>query len=457
MQFPTRATLKVAAVLGLVGMVSATALMTGIGDRVPSLTGTPALPSYNVADLESELQAKARFQARSDSDIEDEASRPIQQVVQVDRGDTLLDLLMRAGVEKQEANRAVDALREVYNPRELRAGQEVTVSFERTADGIGSGPFHAISLQPEAGRQVTAKRTEDDGFQAQEIKREVSRQHVRFGGTIKSSLFESAARQGVPASVLVEMIRALSYDVDFQRDIQPGDSFELMFERYADKKGAVVREGDVLFAKLVLSGQEVAIWRYTDSTGNTDYYNPKGESVRKALLKTPVDGARISSGFGMRRHPILGYSKMHKGIDFAVPTGTPIQAAGNGTVEFAGANGAYGYYVRVKHDDKHATAYAHMSRFAQGIRKGVRVSQGQVIGYVGSTGRSTGPHLHYEILAGGKQVNPLSVKFQSGTKLAGKELQRFQDMIKANQQVYANLPKATKVASLNSKGGSKTN
>lgn len=444
MQFPTRPVVKVAALLGVIAAGSVPALLFQVDSP---FTSKPERPTYAASDLESELRAGGpRPAARSDADIEDEASRPIQQVVQVDRGDTLMDLLLRSGVDKVEATRAIDALREVYNPRELKIGQEVTVSFERQPDGINAGAFQSISLQPEAGRQVTAKRTEDSNFKVQDVKREVTKQYARFGGTIKSSLFETAAKQGVPAQVLVEMIRALSYDVDFQRDLQPGDSFEVMFERFADKKGTVIREGDVLYASLKLSGETIAIYRFTDGNGNTDYFNAKGESVRKALLKTPVDGARITSGFGMRNHPILGYSKMHKGIDFGVPTGTPIQAAGYGVVDFAGANGAYGYYVRIKHDDKYSTAYAHMSRFAQGIRKGTKVNQGQIIGFVGSTGRSTGPHLHYEILAGGGQVNPLSIKFQSGSKLAGKDLQKFQDYLKTTQRTFATLPQSTKVA-----------
>ncbi len=299
-------------------------------------------------------------------------------MVEAEQGDTLLDLLQKAGVERTEATKAIDALREVYNPKALRVGQEITVTFERPADGIGSGPFDAVALQPDAGHQVTAKRGKE-GFSAREVKREVSRQLAHFNGTIKGSLFEAATTQGVPAPILAELIRAFSYDVDFQRDIQPGDRFEVMFERFVDKKGQVVRDGDILFANLILSGEAMPIYRYVDSSGAPDYYNPKGESVRKALLRTPVDGARISSGYGMRMHPILGFSKMHKGVDFAVASGTPVMAAGAGIIDYAGANGSYGYYVRIKHDAAHSTAYAHLSRFAQGIRTGKHVAQGQIV------------------------------------------------------------------------------
>jgi murein DD-endopeptidase MepM/ murein hydrolase activator NlpD len=249
---------------------------------------------------------------------------------------------------------------------------------------------------------------------------------AHYKGTIQSSLFDAAISQGVPVGMLTEMIRIFSYDVDFQRDIQPDDQFELMFERGADKKSP----GKLLYASMILSGKPLALYRYEDQQGGVDYYNRDGESVRKALLRTPVDGAKISSGFGRRFHPILHYTTQHKGVDFAVMTGTPVMAAGAGTIETAGSNGSYGLYVKIQHDGAHATAYAHLSRLAPGIRPGHHVSQGQTIAFSGSTGRSTGPHLHYEVLVNEQQANPTSVKFQTGRKLGGKELTRFQSVQK---------------------------
>ncbi len=406
----------------------------------PAARTTPALTEF-----ESEMHLASLSHHHSDSEIEDRAARPIQHVVQVDKGDTLMDLLLRAGVERSDALNAISALREVYNPRNLRVGQEVTVTFARPADGIGSGPFQGVTLQPEADRQVTARR-HADGFAAKEIKHQVTRELTRYSGTIRSNLFESAAAAGIPISTLVEMIRALSYDVDFQRDIQPGDTFEVLFERYVDKRGERVRDGDIMYASLTLSGNRVAIYRYVNSRGVADYYDGKGDSVRKALLRTPVDGARLSSGFGERRHPILGYTRMHKGVDFAAPTGTPIYAAGDGVIDEAGTRNGYGYYVRIRHNGKYSTAYAHMSRFAQGIRTGKPIQQGQIIGYVGSTGASTGPHLHYEILVDGGQVNPLSVKFSGGSKLEGKEEPLFEAQRKDIDKTFANLPESSKLA-----------
>jgi len=397
-------------------------------------------------DLEQSLQRQAIGQFFIDGDLADEASRPVQRTVTAGSGDTFLDLLVRGGIDKVEATKAIDALSDVYSPRALKIGQSLTVTYPRPADGIGVGPFSGFAFQPEPGRQIVAKHG-SDGYKVSEIKSELTRQVMHYRGAIKGSLFESAMSKGVSASVLAEMIRAFSYDVDFQRDIQAGDEFEVMFERLTDKNGQVVKDGNIIFAKLTLSDDPITIYRYTDSAGMTDYYNAKGESVRKALLKTPVDGAKITSGFGMRLHPILGYSKLHKGIDFGVKSGTPVMAAGNGVIDYAGVFGAYGNYVRIKHDSSHATAYAHLSRFASGIHVGKRVDQGQIIAFSGATGRATGPHLHYEVLVNGGQVNPMSIKFQSGNKLAGNELTRFLNSAKLTGDLLAKTPISEKVKS----------
>lgn len=435
-----RKTLAVAAILSMSLLLA----VLGGGERrlhapVPNAAGVAA------TEWESEVHPIPALTPRADSDIESEASRPIQKVVAAGRGDTLADLLIRGGVEKADAARAIDALAEVYDPRSLRPGQDVTLTFTRPVDGIGSGPFNAVSLQPEAGRQVTAKRS-SQGFSVSEAKRPVIRQMAHFSGVIHGSLFEAAFANGVPAAILAEMIRAYSYDVDFQRDIMAGDRFEVMFERTVDSQGRLIRDGDMVYANLTLSGEAMPIYRFQDASGIYDYYNASGESVKKALLRTPVDGARISSGFGMRMHPILGYSKMHRGVDFSVATGTPVMAAGAGIVDVAGRNGSYGYYVRIRHDARHATAYAHLSRFAAGIRQGRHVSQGQVVAYSGATGRATGPHLHYEVLVDDAQVNPMSVKFQAGNKLAGKDLSRFQILVRDSAGWLAQTPLSSHLA-----------
>ena len=230
----------------------------------------------------------------------------------------------------------------------------------------------------------------------------------------------------MPQAVLSDVIHAFSYDVDFQREVQPGDSFEVLFDQLVDEKtGKIVGTGDVAYAALTLSGKVEALYRYTPPGGYPGFYNADGTNAKKALLRTPVDGARISSSFGMRHHPILGFTRMHQGVDFAVPAGTPIMASGDAVVASAGWAGGYGNMVVLHHDGSYATAYGHMSRIAKGIKPGVRVRQGEVIGYVGMTGLATGPHLHYEVRVDSKAINPLGVRLAATQKLDGRALADF--------------------------------
>ncbi|MDO8607183.1 MAG: peptidoglycan DD-metalloendopeptidase family protein [Phaeospirillum sp.] len=439
-------------VVGAIAVFVARPFVPFSGDDAP-LDQAPA--SYMDMEAEGGIHSLADS---TDSEIEDRARRPVEYVLQVASGEKLTDLLGRAGVPMAEALQAIDALIAIFDPRNLKAGQKVTVTFDPSPHGFGQGDFNLISLPADPIRDVAARRkAKGAGFRPEETKRLVTRQVAHYAGSIRSSLYESAMAAGVPVQVIIAMIKVLSYDVDFQRDIQPGDNFEVMFEGWYDTKGKLVRHGDLLYAGLDLSGAEIQLYRYEDSLGASDFFNAKGESAKKALLKTPVDGAKITSGFGLRHHPILGFSKMHKGIDFGVPPGTPIQAAGDGSIEMAGPNGAYGNYVRLRHGNGFATAYAHMSRIAQGVHTGRRVTQGQIIGFVGSTGRSTGPHLHYEVLQGNAQVNPMSIKVPTGIKLAGRDLDRYQAFKRQTDLLMASIPSATHVAVTAGKPGFKAN
>ena len=361
-------------------------------------------------------------------------------------GDTLAGLLVGAGIPRDEAHGAVAALRKLFDPRRIRPGQEITLHFRPAPDGAEGDRFLGLTLDVDYRRRIAVSRTAADGFRAAEEERALSRTLVRAAGTITANLFDDATAESVPTAVLVAVIRAYSWDVDFQRAIRRGDRFEVLFERFHDETGALVHAGGFVFADLALSGQRHPIYRHATEDGLTDYFDPRGHSARKALLLTPIDGARLSSRYGKRRHPILGYTKMHRGLDFAAPSGTPIYAGGDGSIEVAGRNGAYGRYVRIRHNATYSTAYGHMRRFARGMRRGARVKQGQVIGYVGTTGRSTGPHLHYEILRGGRQVNPLKVKMPSGRKLKGAELARFQETRAEIESQRAALAAGTEVA-----------
>ncbi|MDA0702072.1 MAG: peptidoglycan DD-metalloendopeptidase family protein [Proteobacteria bacterium] len=342
--------------------------------------------------------------------------------LEIKPGDTLMNLLVKKGVPRNDAHQAISVLSDVYDPRQIRPGQELTLTFG--PGGFDLGAFQAASVNISYDSTIEVRR-EAEGFTADTIVKPLVTKPARADGRIDSSLMQAGIDVGVSAAVMIEMIRAYSFDVDFQRDIQKGDSFEVMYERLFDGDGAHVHDGAVRYAALTLSGKTYRLYQFEAEDGTVDYFNEKGASVRKALMRTPVDGARISSGFGKRRHPILGYTKMHKGTDFAAPSGTPIMAAGDGVVEKAGRNGGYGNYVRIRHSGTYKTAYAHLSKFAKGVRAGSRIRQGDIIGYVGTTGRSTGPHLHYEVHLDGKQINPLNVRMPSGRTLAGAELKQF--------------------------------
>ena len=249
---------------------------------------------------------------------------------------------------------------------------------------------------------------------------------------------------GIPADVVVEMIHMFSYDVDFQRDVHPGDQFEVFFNSYYDA-GAPAKAGDILAATMTLSGRKHVLYRYELADG-VEYFNPEGQSAKSMLMKTPVDGARISSGFGERHHPILGYTRMHKGIDFAVPIGTPVMAAGGGTVAFVGPAGEYGNFVVINHGNGYATAYGHLSPLRPRAQAGVRVSQGEVVAYSGMTGLATGPHLHYEIRINNNPVNPATVKIANGRKLEGSELNSFLAERARIDTLVASLPVQSRLA-----------
>lgn len=404
----------------------------------------PAVGSPDGSPLEPAAKPKFDTELAKDAHAFAATPPPEQRVVTVRRGDTLMKLLTENGVARATAHGAVKRLSEVYDVRKLQIGQDIVLTFQDQAAGTA---FLGLALQPSADRDIMVRADSDQGFVADEVLRALERRDDFAAAEIQTSLYAAALDAGMPIDVLVDIVRVFSFDVDFQRDIQSGDRVEVMFDTFEDELGNRVRNGDIQYASMTLSGKTIAFYRHTPSSGITDYFDAKGRSVRKTLMRTPIDGARLSSGYGMRKHPILGYSKMHKGVDFAARTGTPIMAAGDGVIEMAGRRGGYGNYIRLRHNSSIKTAYAHLSKFAKGIRKGTRVKQGQTIGYVGSTGRSTGPHLHYEVLVNDRQQNPMSVKLPAGEQLKGKELKAFQRSLPAIDQRVALLRGATEVAS----------
>lgn len=358
--------------------------------------------------------------------------------MEVSSGDTLMDMLTRKGVEYQEAHNLIAALRKEYNPRRLVVGQELELQLTE-AESAADYAVDSLRIRLTPVETLELRQTAKDDFALKTLKAELSTELAGGGGVINSSLYQTGVDSGVPPVILGTLINAYSYDVDFQREIRSGDQFNVVFERLKTDDDITAGYGKLLYATLTLGGDEKRIYLFTRKNGDEDYYDENGQSIRKALLRTPVNGARLSSGFGMRRHPVLGYGKMHKGVDFAAPTGTPIYAAGDGTVEYAARFGSFGNYVRIRHNNEYKTAYAHMHRIA--AKKGARVKQGQVIGYVGTTGRSTGPHLHYEVHSNGKAVNPKNIKFPTGHKLKGNELASFRENTKQIDLIAARLIK----------------
>ncbi len=280
----------------------------------------------------------------------------------------------------------------------------------------------------------------------QRVGKETETASVRVATEISGSFYQAARRADLPTAAVDELVKLLSWDVDFQRDIHPGDRFEVVLDRPAVGGGRVLREGGIAYVALRLRDRAIEAYRYTNRDGSTGYYDGEGRPLRKWLLRTPVDGARLSSLFGPRRHPVLRFTRMHKGIDFAASTGTPIFAAADGQIEVQGRNRGYGKYVRIRHTSDYSTAYAHLSRFAAGLKAGRRVQQGQVIGYVGSSGLATGPHLHYEVLKGGTQVNPMGLKLAAAGALAGPDLRRFRQVRAELDELRGNLAGGSVVA-----------
>ena len=343
------------------------------------------------------------------------------------KGGTVAGALHGLGIAAKDVSNAVAALKSRVRLNRLPVGQEITVKLG-PAEGADEPLLMALAIRPEPRREITLERDDSGDFSVEEEIFETVPKLQRASGTVDGSVINSAEAAGVPRPALVEMLRGFSWDVNFQHDIKVGDRFDVLIEQAWTRDGWPVDAGHVLWAELTTGGgeQSYSIYRFKPRDGEEFFYNSEGESVVKALLRTPLNMSRISSRFGMRHHPVLRFTRLHAGIDFAAPPGTPILAAGAGRVVEAGANGGYGRWVKISHADGLATGYAHLSRIAPGVRRSVRVRQGQVIGFVGSSGLSTGPHLHFELHRNGRPVDPLSMaRTAQRSRLGGEELLRF--------------------------------
>lgn len=353
----------------------------------------------------------------------------------VKKGDSVVSVLRDQGAAEEDARAVAAALGARGRDGGLKEGQKLRILMESSGPGKAPQPFRvivandsaveAVAALSDLGRYVavdvqslnTVSETADNSDEDEDD---------GTGVRLYQSIYETALRNKVPQSVIDDMIRIYSYDVDFQRKVQAGDSFEVFYAG-DDETTATVEKNDVLFASLTVGGETKKYYRFqTPDDAAVDFYDETGKSAKKFLVRKPVNQAIMRSGFGARRHPILGYVKMHTGVDWSTPYGTPIFASGNGVVEKAGWEGGYGKYIRIKHANGYETAYGHMSAFAKGMEPGKRVRQGQVIGFVGSTGLSTGAHVHYEIIVNGRFVDPMRVRLPRGRSLEGPLLAGFE-------------------------------
>lgn len=380
-------------------------------------------------------------------------SLPYEESIVLGQGETLMTVLMNKGTMKSRAVKLIRALEPIYPTRNMTDGQQIklTVQLSKNIEGQDIIEPIRLSFVPTGGPEVVVEMDENGQYLSraiddrQQTVRTANAQGHRSKASIRKSLYVAAKEQGIPEPVIIEMMRVHGYDVDFQRQIRPGDSFEVFYG--APDASTAAKRDVVLYSALTVSGNTKGYYRFTTpDDGITDYYDETGRSATKFLMRTPINGVRISSRYGLRRHPILGYTKMHSGIDFAAPYGTPIKAAGDGVIQKIGRVGAYGKYIRIRHANGYETAYAHMSRFSKGLKNGSRVRQNQVIGYVGSTGRSTGAHLHYEVLVKGKQVDPMKLRMPTGRQLEGEILNAFNKQKTRVMSLLAGAPVQTQVA-----------
>ncbi|MCV6599343.1 MAG: M23 family metallopeptidase [Alphaproteobacteria bacterium] len=352
--------------------------------------------------------------------------------VVIKRGDTLVEILQVNYIEYNEIDSVIKTLKSCYNPKQLYPGKKINILFE-------DEKFHGLEISISKEEICVIEKNKDNKFKAKKIKKELKRKLVEKKATITSSLFRDGEKAKIPHNIMLDMLQIYSWDVDFVRDIKKNDSFTVIYETFSDNEGNFIKNGDIVFANMNLSGANIPLYSFKG-----DFYKEDGSNIKKALLRTPINGARISSSFGMRRHPILGYSKFHGGVDFAAPKGTPIYAAGDGKIIRRSYDRFNGNLIRIKHNSTYATGYAHMSKFAANLRVGSRVKQGQVIGYVGTTGRSTGNHLHYEIVKNGKKVDPVKVKLPNKEALKDEELKEFKKTILETRIKIGTLCKPTK-------------
>ena len=354
-------------------------------------------------------------------------------------GETFDKILSDYSIDKEEVKILKESLLKKININKLNTNQKIQITLDQTNNKIKEFIFKISNTE----KVYLSRDDENTKFNQEILIIKLDKKIIYKENIILQSLYKASTDQSIPPNTIIEFARIYGFQVDFQRDIRKEDKFQIMYEVFIDKNKKVIETGKILYANLKLSGQDNPLY-YFNEEDHEGHYDKNGKSVQKALMKTPINGARLSSSFGMRKHPIDGFNKMHRGTDFAAPKGTPIMASGNGIIKKVGWCGGGGNCIKIRHNSTYETVYAHMSKFARGIKNGVRVKQGQTIGYVGSTGKSTGPHLHYEVIVNGKKVNSQKLKLPSGKILKGNKRELFE-----TNKIRLDVLKSEKIIGLN--------
>jgi murein DD-endopeptidase MepM/ murein hydrolase activator NlpD len=331
-------------------------------------------------------------------------------------GDSIQRILYDQKISPTEVNNVLSALRREYNVSTLRNDQKVYLVVKREKNG---NFVSRLTVNIDNITTVHVFLNKDNVYETKRVTKILTKKNHLVETTIDRGIYRTAKQSGIENSIVVQFARLYGFEVDFQRDLKKNDKIKIFYERYLDDDGVSQRTGNIIYSEITNVEKNIILYRYEYPNGSIAYFTPEGKSIEKSLMRTPINGAKLSSRYGFRIHPIIGYNQMHQGTDFAAPTGTPIMASGSGTIEYSGWKGGYGKFISIRHSPVYQTNYAHLQDYAKGIRRGVKVQQGQVIGYLGSTGSSTGPHLHYEVVVNGRKENSQTLKLPSAAPLEG--------------------------------------
>ena len=343
---------------------------------------------------------------------------------EINKGDTIQKILRKYKVQNSEIQRVINQYKKFGKPNQLLVGQKIDIIIKKEA-ATKKNSIIKFSVPITKSTTIEITKNEENEIISKKIITKLYKKKILSENIIKNNLYSSAIEARVNPDTIIEFARIFGFEIDFQRDIRKNDYFKIIYEKYFDENGEFIKSGSILYAHMSVNGREISLYKFGNDK-DYGYFNINGKSVEKALMKTPINGARLSSSFGMRKHPILGFTKLHTGTDFAAKEGTPILASGSGTITRAKWCGGGGNCIKIKHNSTYQTIYAHMKSFAKGIKVGKKVKQGQIIGYVGSTGMSTGPHLHYEVIVNNKKVNSQKLKLPSGKILKDEERELFE-------------------------------